>query len=215
LSSDARVACLQSLCRVLELPTPEEARHLGDLIFDDNAGSGYSAPICGDKDLAKLDAIGPEAFVANFRARWGYHADGVRWPQGTVTRAYPEFLVNLRRRVCSDVDHKFVCRDLVDHAQAAGVRTITVYGAGKIGHELVLHAEGRGVSVDFIVDSNPLLHGSSLSGRRIVSLETARAAGCGAYCIASVAFAGEIGRTIRDHYRQRGLEAPVILSIKG
>jgi hypothetical protein len=203
---------LHDLGRLLDLPTPEEAVQLGSLLFDDNAGSEHYEPISGERDAARLASMGPAAFMAMARRRWSFHAAGVRWPQGAVTRAHPEVLVEAHRQVYNDMDYRFFANDLADRAIALGRDTVTIYGGGRIGFEMLAHAERCGIRVDFVVDSNAALHGVSLRGQEIVPLAKAVAEGCQTYVVASIAFAAAITETIRSFYATHNLPPPLILS---
>jgi hypothetical protein len=213
LSPQTRRAIVLDLARVVDLPTADEARYLGDLLFDDNAGTDHVARICSPEDDEHLARVGAEAFLATARSRWGYHAMGVRWPQGVLTRHRTGALVEIHRKLFNDMDYRFFADDLFERVAAAGRRTVTLYGGGRIGFEMLDHARRRGLDVDFVVDSNEALHGTSLSGHRIVPLATAASEGCQAYLVASVAFARAIVDTIEAHYRARKLAAPTIFSL--
>lgn len=215
ISPEARQAISVQLHRLLELPTLEEAEHLGSLVFDDNAGSDFHEAICGEIDQRRISENGLAAFMERARRFWGYAGERVRWPQGVVTRINPDFLDRSFRQVFNDMDHRFACRYLLDLAQREGFNSVTIYGGGKIGFEMVEAARWSGINVDFIVDSNPALHGLKIHEKEIVSLDKAQHKGSQCYVVASVAFAGAIVNTINRYYSDKCLPLPRIFSVLG
>lgn len=212
---EVRAVELRHIQRLLELPTSQEATCLGDLLFDDNAGSDSYGRICAEYDEELLRLIGSEDFLRQARQQWGYQSRGVRWPQGVVTRHYPDTLAAQRRDLFNDVEHKLLCVTLLEQIKLAGYRRATLYGGGKLGHEMLQEAMSRGIEIDFVVDSNVALHGLRVFDREIVPLARAARDGCGPYLVASAAFSVAIVEGIIRYYQEQNLPCPAIYAIKG
>lgn len=212
---EVRAVELRHIQRLLELPTSQEATYLGDLLFDDNAGSDSYGRICAESDEELLRLIGPEDFLSQARQQWGYQSRGVRWPQGVVTRYHSDILAAQRRVLFNDVEHKLLCVTLLEQLKHAGYRRATLYGGGKLGHEMLQEAMARGIDIDFVVDSNVTLHGLRVLDREIVPLARAARDGCGQYLVASAAFSVAIVEGIVRYYQEQNLQCPAIYAIKG
>lgn len=212
---EVRIVELKHIQRLLELPTKQEAKYLGDLLFDDNAGSDSYGRICAEYDEELLRLIGAEDFLRQARQQWGYQSRGVRWPQGVVTRHHPDTLAAQRRVLFNDVEHKLLCVTLLEQIKLAGHRRATLYGGGKLGHEMLQEAMARGIEIDFVVDSNVALHGLRVLDREIVPLARAARDGCGQYLVASAAFSVAIVEGIVRYYQEQNLPCPAIYAIKG
>ncbi|MGL4250406.1 MAG: hypothetical protein ACRCR1_07125 [Aeromonas sp.] len=212
---EVRAVELRYIQRLLELPTSQEATFLGDLLFDDNAGSDSYGRICAASDEELLRLIGPEDFLRQARQQWGYQSRGVRWPQGVVTRYHSDILAAQRRALFNDVEHKLLCVTLLEQIKHAGHRRATLYGGGKLGHEMLQEAMARGIEIDFVVDSNVALHGLRVLDREIVPLARAARDGCGQYLVASAAFSVAIVEVVISYYQEQNLPCPAIYAIKG
>ncbi|GGC07580.1 hypothetical protein GCM10011352_37290 [Marinobacterium zhoushanense] len=210
---ESRYSVLKQIQRLLELPTPLEAERLGDLQFDDNAGSLSYSRICSDEDHLRLVQWGPEEFMRQSRQLWGYKTHNIRWPQAVVSRVYPDFLCAQYRALFNDVEHRLLCVTLLEQVKSDSHTRATLYGGGKLGYEMLQEAGNRGIHVDWVVDSNATLHGLSLMDREIVSLRQAVEKGCGIFLVASAAFAQPIEQGILDYYDSRGLPPPPIYAI--
>jgi FMN phosphatase YigB (HAD superfamily) len=211
-SVSTRVAAGLALLRLIELPDAQEARSLGDLVFDDNAGASGWEPICDARGEMLARAVGVQAFLADERRRWGYGGRGVRWPQGTVTRLDSGLILSAWRATFNDTEHRFVCSDLIDEALRGGVTEVVVYGAGKVGFEMVQLARQLGLDVRAVVDSDTTLHGTLVAGAPVTSLASAARGGGAVFLVASVAYAGAIRDTIQRFHADLGLVPPVIHS---
>jgi FMN phosphatase YigB (HAD superfamily) len=211
-ASGARARALH-MQRLIEMPTWAEARELGSLRYDDNAGVSTHSQICSEQDHLLVEAEGPRAFLTDARRRWGFGARGVRWPQGVVTRVHPDFLVQLHRETFNDGEHRLVCLDLVGRVMDDGHDRATVYGGGKLGFELVELAQRKGLRIDFVVDSDSSLHGSAMLDVPVVALEHAMAEGSSIMIVASVAFARPIVQTILAFSKSHGQPEARIYSV--
>ncbi|MBI2839851.1 MAG: glycosyltransferase [Acidobacteria bacterium] len=81
-----------------------------------------------------------------------------------------------------------------------GIDGVVVYGAGEAGRIMVGEILARGIEVLYLVDRDPRLQGKVVTGLEVVSLEDAVKRGATTFAIASLAFAGEMVRTIQKRY---------------
>jgi hypothetical protein len=120
--------------------------------------------------------------------------------------------LRVHRATFNDADNRFFCQDLVDEAIKLGHERVTVYGAGKIGLDMVAVARAKGLCVDFVVDSDETLHGTVVKDISVVSLEHAATLGARVFLVASVAFASAICESIRCYHESTRRAVPVIIS---
>lgn len=212
LCQSSRDAALDEMNALLELPTQTEATQLGQLFFDDNAGSSSFSQICSAQDVSLLQQLGAEDFMRSARQQWGYLQSGVRWPQAVVASQHPHYLLQQRLVNFNDAEFQLLCFTLVARAQKSGICDIVVYGGGKLGHQMVEVAEAAGLTIHAVVDSNKALHGLRVRQYPIISLEQAAQHYNHSFLVASVAFAKAIVTTIEAYYKNLSHQ-PQIISI--
>jgi len=213
LTKYTRNICALHFFRLIEMPTSDESNYLGDLYFDDNAGSHSYSKICDDNDKLLLKKSGSEAFLDKQRKNWGYQTNFVRWPQAVVTQSDENYITKQYISLFSDTEHQLVCRNIINKIVQNNIPDINIYGAGEIGFTMLKEAQQQGVNVNFIVDSNAGLHGVKVLGKQVVSLKQAAEHGSNIYIIASVAFAEPIEKIIQSYYSSLNKISPNVYSI--
>lgn len=208
-NADARQWC-GIMHRVLDMPTPEEAAALGDLVHQDNFGGVQTIRLCepipvewqsrGGDYLIDLSAFGPKT------------AD-VFWPQGLVTRHEPYRLYKTYLRLSDSFGSAVLAFNAVTGLKRAGLASAIVYGNGDFAHKLAHEALLHGVRIERMIEpasASDLFDGfadaASKDGRRCpTALEDAIATGPDTghvYLIATLNDIEEYKRTISDAYRR-------------
>jgi predicted HAD superfamily hydrolase len=195
------------LLRLIEMPTPEEAKKLGMLHHDDNFGSSHYSTICRPQDELLARKLGPEEFLK--RSLYGYHVTGVYWPQGVLTINQPSFLFQKYLNDSNDNSYLAIMSKLVYEIKKKGFSSIIMYGAGEVGQAFIEVASLDGISVELVVDKKESLWGEEIKGVSIVSLEEAVEAGPHIYAIASLSFAKEIKADIEARYLNKQVKAVI------
>lgn len=158
-NADARQWC-GSLHRVLDMPTPEEAAALGDLVHQDNFGGVQIIRLCepvpvewqsrGGDYLIDLAAFGPK--TAN-----------VFWPQGLVTRHEPYRLYKTHLRIRDSFGGAVLAFNAIHRLKQDGFSSAILYGNGDFAHKLLHEALLHGICITRSIDpaSPPKSHHES------------------------------------------------------
>ncbi|TNJ62687.1 HAD family hydrolase [Paenibacillus hemerocallicola] len=148
------------LHRVLDMPTPEEAAALGDLVHQDNFGGVQIIRLCepipvewqsrGGDYLIDLAAFGPK--TAN-----------VFWPQGLVTRNEPYRLYKAYLRLQDSFGSAVLAFNAIHGLKQAGLSSAILYGNGDFAFKLIHEALLHGIRIGRIIDpaSPPKTHDGS------------------------------------------------------
>lgn len=211
---DARESLLNSLWRIIELPTFEEAKELGSLIYDDNGGASSYQGICEDAVIQKTQEHGLNCIIAHARKAWSYRASMIRWPQGVATLLDPTYLCSQYLNVYNDIDSLLVSEMLIsqvkDDVHDSG---LVLFGGGEIGKNVLNTAKLWNVNIDYIVDSDQGLHGNYIDNVKIISLSDSIEKGYTRFIISSVAFSREIESILVNKFERIGKSNLRIYSI--
>ncbi|MFL2938569.1 MAG: HAD family hydrolase [Opitutales bacterium] len=167
-STEERRMLCGLIYRMIDTPTLEEAKLLGDLNHDFNNGSMNSRKICSNNDSRLLKEIGSEEKILKVGRMHGVH-----WPQGILTRSNPYFL--LKRKLAQHTSDSYLqsMNDLVEIVKAKGFSKIIIYGAGEAGKALYKAAEINEVKIGCFVDRKESLWGEYVESAQVLSLDTA------------------------------------------
>lgn len=191
-SADARQWC-SIMHRVLDMPTPEEASALGELVHQDNFGGVQIIRLCeplpiewqsrGGDYLIDLAAFGPK--TAN-----------VFWPQGLVARSEPYRLYKSFLRQRDSFGSAVLAFNVMHRLTREGISSALLYGKGDFADKLLGEALLHGIRISRIIGADP----SSLP-----ALEEAIESGDGdghVYLIATLNDMEEYKRAIADGYKR-------------
>jgi len=194
---------------MIDTPTLEEAKLLGDLNHDFNNGSMNSRKICSNNDARVLNKVGSEERFLKVGRMLGVH-----WPQGIVTRSNPYFL--LKRKLAQNTSDSYLqsMNDLVEIVKAKGFSEVIIYGAGEVGKALYKAAEINEVKVGCFVDRKESLWGEYVESAQVLSLETALDEFDKIpFVIGSFEFLDQIENSIRSKAKELKID-PTIFSTK-
>ncbi|MEF3302240.1 HAD family hydrolase [Paenibacillus sp. GYB003] len=148
LSGGAREWC-GVMHRVLDMPTPEEAAALGDLVHQDNFGGVQIVRLCeplpidwqsrGGDYLLDVAAFGPKL------------AD-IFWPQGTLTRSEPYRLYETFLRLGDSFGSAVLAFRLIARLTREGATAANLYGGGDFARRLQDEALLHGVRIARVID---------------------------------------------------------------
>lgn len=102
------------------------------------------------------------------------------------------------------------CGRIVQGFLADGIDEVAAYGAGEVGQAFVAEGLRAGLTVDFVIDSNPALWGTTLAQVPVLRLEDAMDRGVRRLFVASFSSAEAIRTRIEEAYRGRD-DSPEIL----
>jgi len=193
----APAGLLKLLLRSVELPTAEEARFIGEITHDYGSGGGSRRRLCPDEAAAMLAGSGPRLFLEQTAST--YYLCGVPWPEGTVTRAEPYFLMERALRHGdgeNGLSNEFLAPALRLFEEKPG--PCLIYGASQQGRQAARLLRLLGVPMAGFLDRNPALWGTDLGGVRVHSPEEARTLAFEAVLIGSILYAASIAHDIHS-----------------
>lgn len=137
------------LHRVIDMPSPEEAQLLGDLTHQDNFCTEYIASIC--ENVAEPWYMrGPEAFLNS--CNYGPSILNVNWPQGMVTRRFPNYLYRFYLQLRGGFGSQVMLFDAIQRMKEDGIKSINLYGSGAFAEQALKTAWFHGLQIRYWVD---------------------------------------------------------------
>lgn len=162
------------LHRVLDMPRPEEARLLGNLTHQDNFCTEYIAPIC--EDVAEEWFMqGPEAFLNT--CNYGPSILNANWPQGLVTRRFPNYLYKFYLRLQDGFGSQVMLFETIQRVKEDGACAILLYGTGAFAEQALKMAWFHGLQIRYWIDPQVGLDAAPWGRFAYVTLEQVRDGG--------------------------------------
>jgi len=202
ISKATRRTMCGTITRLIELPTDQEAKFLGNLRHDYNQGSSKYRLICSPKDSEIHAEIGcEEKFLKTSRL------SGVHWPQGVITRRNRYFLLKKKLDAYSSDSYLKTMNDLMEIVRGENFSEIIIYGAGEVGKSARKAAEINQIEVKCFVDRKESLWGNLLENINIISLAKALEDFPNTpVAVGSFEFLQQIEETITYELRERNLK---------
>ncbi|MFC5354305.1 HAD family hydrolase [Azospirillum himalayense] len=127
-------ALLGILHRAVHLPTGEEARRIGRLVYDVNNGSSARLRICSDRAGGVLDTVitstPPSLWLSlSLQTR----PSDVPWPQGQMTLCRAGHIEEMLDGAQGGFGHRAISRQLVHMVRNAGIDRYILCAAGGMG----------------------------------------------------------------------------------
>lgn len=190
---------VESLHRLLTMPTFDEASRLGALVHEDNDGGNSIRTIADASHLPSELSL--EQFLRDAEASASDSSQEWLWPAGVCEQRWPGMLEERWRQAIGTRDGAPPAIPAVARkVKAAGVRRCVIWGAGEAGAALIRACRAENIEIQAVTDSNPALWGSTVEGVAVVSPEEARRQDTNAYAIGSLAFAADIELALKRRY---------------
>jgi FMN phosphatase YigB (HAD superfamily) len=157
---DPRQWC-KTLHRVLDMPTPEEAVWLGDLVHQDNFGGVQTVRLCEPLPL-DWESRGGDYLID--LASFGPKTADIFWPQGTLTRSMPYHLYRQFLRLRDSFGSAVVAFDTMHRLKQEGVRSLVLVGSGGFAELLRREAIAHRIEVEAAADTPEALERIVRSG---------------------------------------------------
>lgn len=194
--------------RLIDLPSPDEARRVGALVHTHNGGSEAYEPLA---DASSLPAdADPDDVFEQVRTHGRLSGGAWLWSHAAVTQRWPGHLCSLWEQVRGEDAGTPALVRLARRARRRGIRTCLVYGAGEAGRSLAAALRDEGVTVRAFVDRNDRLWDSAVDGVPVQAPLRALAGDCHTYLVGSLAFAAQIHRDLQGLYARRLSDLVVI-----
>lgn len=154
--------------RLINTPTIEEAKLLGDLYHDHNYGSEATMKICSEMDSIHLiDSLSENKFLKTCRIY------GVHWPQGVITKHNRYFLLKKMLNNSSSDSYLQTMNNLIELVKSEKFSNIIIYGAGEVGKAAKKAADMNNINVECFIDRNESLWGSQIENIPVLSISQA------------------------------------------
>jgi hypothetical protein len=197
------------LSRLVDLPTLDEVKWLGDLEYDEGKGSTYEFKLIDDKQKEHIKKEGIQSFYVKFLENSAYKKTQIPWPQGVITSLDEKFLTRFYRLNRSGNDE--VISSLLEQVDRQNIKNAIIYGAGELCAMLLPHLIKRSVSIEAIVDSRAEIKEFQAHGYEIKSLKSVLYGKKRAVVIvASGVFAQNIFYKLKEFSEQEGIELHII-----
>lgn len=197
------------LYRQIQFPTAAEARHLGDMIYDDNFGSRKGYKVVDQRHLELVREKGVANFWRENSSQPSRYLREMPWPQGVVTQIDRTWLLDnfgYRSSYANDEGVDLLC-ELVSKS---GIDEAVVYGAGVFFEKLLPRVLELGVNVTSVVDRRAEMGQFEVCGFRVKTIDQAFEADVRNIIVASAAYCDEIRTRIADFSAQRGVVVNVL-----
>lgn len=183
--------------RLIRMPTPEEARLLGDLHNDTNYGSTRTVRMCPEDELAEAKDMGPEAY----KKAMPYSA--AVWPHGILTRIAPTEIFAAEAVEVFDLSFETML-NLAETVRKDGFKEVIAVGKDGAVRDFIRAARAGGIQVICAVDEENALCGGRMEGVDIVPMSYAVRAGHHCFALACTSNVREFRGKIMEHYKQTG-----------
>ena len=151
---EAPAQALGLLHRLVHLPTVEEARRLGGLLYDYN-DEGMTRPIIDAAGLAEAAALHTLAPPYRIKMAILTRRALLQWPEGALTLDDPDCVASVHLGASLDFGHDLVCRLLIARLAAAGESSVILCAAGGdggMGPSFITLAREAGIAIDSYID---------------------------------------------------------------
>jgi FMN phosphatase YigB (HAD superfamily) len=151
---DAPAQALGLLHRLVHLPTVEEARRLGALLYDYN-DEGATRRIIDDAGREAAASLRDLAPPYRLKMAILTRRAVLQWPEGALTLADPDCIASVHLGADADFGHDLVCRLLIARLIAAGETSVILCAAGGdggMGPSFLALAAEAGIAIEYYVD---------------------------------------------------------------
>lgn len=184
----SREEILQILHRLLKSPDYTEAELLGNLVFDENNGTGYSRSVLEEENVKRIREDGIE--------KWQQDADytEVQWLEGLIAIGHPAYILQQGKNI-GDYYEAYAL-NLTNSLLARKEKNIYVVAAGLVGRLVARFARIANIHIKAFVDNNPNLQGRYVDQIPVISFADCKQDGC--YVIASVPYKDELKKQLLE-----------------
>ena len=183
--------------RLINVPTKEEAQHLGELTHEDNFGSDIEYNVIRDEEITELSSQPIESYWRKHCANPMKYLNENPWPQGVVTLVDDHILPDLYHLKDYKNKHNdsinLIIKNLMSIDHTAGV---IVYGAGEFFYDLEVILKLSDIKITCVIDKKANFGDYIIKGYKVISLDKLPAKINIPIVVASKAFLTEIRTNI-------------------
>lgn len=143
---------LDSLVRIIDIPSEEEALFLGQLTHDESLNSKKTYELICDQDIKKLHKNGILKSYYEFCKNNNYLLDDIYWVQGSITRIDKSLIRNIKS-LNNKSQHILAIDNIINQLKFINARNIYIYGAGEFCKELLPHLSVNNIKVKGLIDT--------------------------------------------------------------
>jgi len=177
---------LQMLHRLLSHPSYNEAKMLGNLVFDENSGTRYSRKVCDESEVVMAENNPEEV--------WQLKCNGedVHWIEGVLSLGSKSYI--LRNSYQAGGSIELYALELVNRAITENIEKMYIVAAGAVGKWVLRYAKLVGIEVIAFIDNNPAMYKKKINDISVISLENSKE--CYPYVIASILYNDELRQQV-------------------
>lgn len=161
------------LARVVELPTSNEVKYLGDLEYDEGNNSENSYKIVSSEQLDLVNSFGVERFFFEYHQNRSKYRHLISWLEGVISNIKPEFLIGYHKGSSANQLNSKVIDEILKKVDRIERKEFFIYGAGELFKELLPSLLERDINIAGVIDSKAELEEFEVLGYRVTTLSKA------------------------------------------
>lgn len=196
---------LQLIARLIEVPTEDEVKYLGDLDFEVGAGSSISYKLL-DKKIESEDMTN---FYISYLNNIHQDKNKIPWLNALITKENP----NLIRKIkgFDEFNEKGAgINQIVEYLETLNKNEIIIYGAGAFFETLYPYLEIFNLNIAFLIDARANNGEYIFYEKKVKTLEKSEIKDNSTIVIASGAFLKEIIRNIENYTKEKNIHVSVV-----
>jgi FMN phosphatase YigB (HAD superfamily) len=203
--ADARQHALDILHRMTHMPTPEEAKEFGSLLYD-YTGEAAVRPVIDEPGLDLARSLLPLGQPHLLKLALLTQRATLQWPQGTLTQLVPDLITGLHEGSRPDSGHGVATRLLLARVLAAKETSIIVCaagGEGGMGPSFIATAREAGLSLAGYIDHFPERVQGTFHGVPVFDRSTIATVDCNAFAVISTGYGQQLVKLIKQTHADR------------
>ena len=187
-----RMSYTKMLSRLIDCPTAQEVKMIGQCEHEDNFGSQNTYNIIKPNNITKVKKLGVENFYLSFCKQRDALQREIPWPQGVITHLSENYLSDINQTNAHEYPHFGSVQTLIDTLTASKINEIIVYGTGEFFVYLFDFLIENNIKLKALVDRRAEFVDFKFNTIPVQSLYKCDFSVCNTIVIASAAFIDEI-----------------------
>jgi len=193
------------LSRLIEVPTKDEVKYLGNLDFEVGAGSsGFFKLLDG-----KIESGNLQEYYISYLNNINTDRDKLPWLNGLITKENPD-LIKRTKGFEEFSDKGSGISQILKYLETIETREIVIYGAGAFFETLYPYLDGFDLSIPFFIDARANNKEYVFYDRQVKTLENSQLKDNSTIVIASGAFLKEIIENIKKYAKKENINITVV-----
>jgi FMN phosphatase YigB (HAD superfamily) len=196
---------LQLIARLIEVPTEDEVKYLGNLDFEVGAGSsGFFKLSEGGIEVNSL-----KDYYISYLNNINMDRDKFPWLNGLITKKNPKLIKRIKG--FDEFNEKGAgINQILEYLETLNTNEIIIYGAGAFLETLYPYLDIFNFDIPFLIDARANNGEYTFYEKKVKTLEKSEIKDNSTIVIASGAFLKEIIRNIENYTKQRNIHVSVV-----